>query len=319
MKVAPHWFRLESRRRAHEEAERWGLWRHAMMANIPVDKWDGDVAIFVETLKKAGSPLDENLAAELPECVRSFQSAQQRRAELRERFPNPLSTKETEKVRRKRTWDYLHARMNEIDREYAEERRKRVNKLLAPPPALWLHDHPRCMSCHGGFNAGLVDWKQLPQAKRTAILQALNAPSPLLGYNGPFLEDFLLGQGERFRFYPANTPETQDMRNSPGATKLRNEFYANGRKDLKAGSYGTFRAAWETGPCAPTHWDKAEAQVGGFGGATVKNNGDGTATFTIINEAGLRSFSYHRLENRESDTGKMRTIYQIFQWTEKIK
>ncbi|MCX6834053.1 MAG: hypothetical protein NTW07_02780, partial [candidate division Zixibacteria bacterium] len=48
------------------------------------------------------------------------------------------------------------------------------------------------------------------------------------------------------------------------------------------------------------------------------NNGNGTVTFTIPNEAGAQSFFYHLVPNRTCPTGPMRTIKQTFQWTEKI-
>ena len=69
---------------------------------------------------------------------------------------------------------------------------------------------------------------------------------------------------------------------------------------------------------APNHWARTEFQVGGFGGASAVNNGDGTVTFTIPNDAGAKSFLYGVAPNRTSKTGPMRTISQTFQWTERI-
>ena len=62
-------------------------------------------------------------------------------------------------------------------------------------------------------------------------------------------------------------------------------------------------------------WFGTPAQVGGFGGAQITNNGDGTAHVQINNNAGSNSFVYHAVPNRTSSTGPMRTIHQQFNWT----
>ena len=172
---------------------------------------------------------------------------------------------------------------------------------------------PRCMACHGGFNAGLLKWEELSREEQIAIIRALNTPWPILGGNSLFLEDFLFGQGERNRFYGPDSRETKEMRESPGGVKLRDEFYNTGCKNVTGFIYGTGEAARESPPWGST----TPAQVGGFIGY-AHNNGDGTVTFTIYNEAGTHSFFYHAVPNRTSPTGPMRTIYQTFQWTEQI-
>jgi hypothetical protein len=63
------------------------------------------------------------------------------------------------------------------------------------------------------------------------------------------------------------------------------------------------------------------AQVGGFTGSAV-DNGDGTVTFTITNDASAESYLYHgfgvvNVPNR--NVGPMSTIHQTFTWTEQIK
>ncbi len=60
------------------------------------------------------------------------------------------------------------------------------------------------------------------------------------------------------------------------------------------------------------------AQVGGWGGGSVVNNGDGTATFEVNNTAGTHSFFLHLVPNRKSPKGMMANIYQNFKWTEPI-
>jgi hypothetical protein len=64
------------------------------------------------------------------------------------------------------------------------------------------------------------------------------------------------------------------------------------------------------------------AQVGGFSGANVVNNQDGTITITIYNVAGTQSFFRYTLQNVPNNplgpNGPMRNIYQKFEWTEPI-
>jgi RHS repeat-associated protein len=158
-------------------------------------------------------------------------------------------------------------------------------------------------------------------------LQDQNTPSPPSAppaqptCNSEFVLDFLLGTGDSYRYYHPDGEMGRQMRQSPGAAKLRDAFYVNGCKNVTNFSYGHWEAARETGPLAPSHWGNVDFQVGGFGGATAVNNGDGTVTFTIRNEAGTRSFFagfITGIPNRTCTTGPMRTIEQTFKWTEKI-
>jgi hypothetical protein len=135
--------------------------------------------------------------------------------------------------------------------------------------------------------------------------------------NSAFLYDFVLGEGPTNRKYGPGDPDLEDFRTSPGVNALRDRFYRGGCKSFNNGGYGTGIAGWETGPQWPGHWDNTAMQVGGFWGASVINNGDGTATFTVPNTAGLHSFSYHSLNDR-SGAGMFQNIDQIFQWTEPI-
>ena len=133
-----------------------------------------------------------------------------------------------------------------------------------------------------------------------------------------FLLDFLRGTGDTERYYGQASPDTWQMRNSPGGKKLREEFYARGCRSFSDPfAYSTLDAALETGPFAPHYWMTRPFQVGGFLAWAI-NNGDGTVTFIIENRAGLNSFGYHILPNKPGDTGPMRTIIQRFVWTERI-
>jgi hypothetical protein len=132
------------------------------------------------------------------------------------------------------------------------------------------------------------------------------------------LGEFVYGLGESRRTYGLDDVETQEMQNSPGVQKMREEFIRRGCANTTF-AYGTWEAAWDTILYPGTaDWSSTAVQVGGFAGATVVNEGNGTITIRIPNQAGLHSFSYHRAPNRKGGTGPMRTISQEFQWTESL-
>ena len=135
--------------------------------------------------------------------------------------------------------------------------------------------------------------------------------------NWNFFWSWAFGRGKQNRDYGPNTTETQEMENSPGANKLRNAFYNNGCENINNFGYGTREAAKDT-LLHTSQWPSTALQVGGFGGATAINNGDGPVTFTIPNVAGTSSFFYHWVRDRTSSTGPGRSINQTFQWTEPI-
>ena len=132
--------------------------------------------------------------------------------------------------------------------------------------------------------------------------------------NAKFFSDWALGRGPRNRYYGPNYLETQEMAQGAGAEGLRDEFYNNGCNNVDHFNYGTFEAYADTVFLPNT----TPFQVGGFGGATAVDNGDGTVTYTINNTAGTYSFFLHLPPNRSSPTGPMSNIYQTFQWTEPI-
>ncbi len=132
--------------------------------------------------------------------------------------------------------------------------------------------------------------------------------------NSWFLFDFLAGSGETDRTYDFYSPETKALRTSAGGNKLRDHFYAEGCKDVRAFSYGTFQAARDTLP--PSPWSDVSLQVGGFI-CSAKTEGD-QVTFTVVNYAGAKSFFYHVAPNRTGTSGPFRTIKQTFKWTEFI-
>ncbi len=135
--------------------------------------------------------------------------------------------------------------------------------------------------------------------------------------NWNFFWDWALGQGSNTRTYGPSDIETQEMKDSLGVQKLRDRFKKGGCKSLTNGEYGTYEAYWETTINPLTaDWSSTAAQVGGFAGASVTNNGNGTVTFSITNVAGAHSFFLHLVPNRTSSSGRMRNITQTFQWTE---
>ena len=133
-----------------------------------------------------------------------------------------------------------------------------------------------------------------------------------------FLVQWFNGAGETYRNYDGSSQETAEMANSPAVNRLREEFIDGGCKDIYSSGYRTFDAYFETAANPRTSDLSSTAfQVGGFDGASVRNNGNGTATYTIRNDAGTHSFFLHLPPDRKSEEGFMRTIHQKFEWTEK--
>lgn len=138
--------------------------------------------------------------------------------------------------------------------------------------------------------------------------------------NWTYLRDWVTGHGQRLRWYGPDTLETQEMMRSPGAAKMRDVFYTMGRKDKEHIGYGTGEAFIDAALNPKTaDINNTAMEVGGFDNASVYNNGDGTATFTIPNVSGTKSFFLHAVEDRKAVNGPMTNIYQYFQWTEPIR
>jgi RHS repeat-associated protein len=156
---------------------------------------------------------------------------------------------------------------------------------------------------------------------------ALNSPTDFVDPSGRtwqtnwnFFWNWVRGTGDRTRDYGPNDVETQEIENSPGAEAARNAFYrAHCRTIRKRIGYGTAQAYWDTiADPLTADWSSTAAQVGGFGGASAINNGDGTVTYIIPNVAGTHSFFFHLVPDRSSPTGWMSNIDQVFHWTEPI-
>jgi hypothetical protein len=97
---------------------------------------------------------------------------------------------------------------------------------------------------------------------------------------------------------------------------MRARFYGNNGQTTRNISYGSGQAAWDTIFTNPLNWSSTALQVGGFGGASVVNNGDGTTSFMLPNVAGTKSFFYHMVPDLSSPTGPMHNVTQTFTWTE---
>lgn len=130
---------------------------------------------------------------------------------------------------------------------------------------------------------------------------------------------WLLGRCPSTLVYPEGSPELEEMKVSPGAQRLRDEFYRRGCLPVQGFQYSTFLAAFET-IVNPFTADLSSTafQVGGFDGATATPHGDGTVTFCIQNTAGFKSFSYHQGNNMPYRRGPMANVYQTFCWAEQI-
>lgn len=98
---------------------------------------------------------------------------------------------------------------------------------------------------------------------------------------------------------------------------MREAFKLNACRSMGGIAYDTFEAAWDT-LLNPLTADLSSTafQVGGFAGASVVDNKNGTVTFRIRNVAGTHSFFYHLVPDRKGKAGPMRNIEQNFTWTE---
>jgi hypothetical protein len=137
---------------------------------------------------------------------------------------------------------------------------------------------------------------------------------PLFKSNMLFLFDFVTGRGNTVRNYGPSDLETQEMRNSPGAAKMRTKA-ENSSEHSGAGGYGHVEAYKQTAfDPTSTAW-----QVGGFS-YSWQRNADGSITYQIDNDAGSRSlFAGYWTgvgNNWFGPSGPMRTIQQHFTWTE---
>jgi RHS repeat-associated protein len=147
--------------------------------------------------------------------------------------------------------------------------------------------------------------------------------------NSNFFWSWALGLGKNKRSYGPGTIESIEMQNSIPGAMLRRKFYKGGCQDFDTGTYRTDDAYIDTVVNPLTlDWSDTSAQVGGFSGASATNNGDGTVTFTIKNDAGAHSFFLHAVPNVPdrlsipyigSFTLPFRTIHQTITWTEQIR
>jgi RHS repeat-associated protein len=147
--------------------------------------------------------------------------------------------------------------------------------------------------------------------------------------NASFFLSWTFGLGKNTRFYGPGSIESREMQNSiPGAI-LRRQFYEGGCQDFNTGTYLSDDAYFDTifNPLT-RDWSDTSAQVGGFAGASATNNGNGTVTFTVRNDAGAHSFFLHAVPNMPDQvsiphvgvfTVPFRTIHQTISWTEPIR
>ncbi len=142
--------------------------------------------------------------------------------------------------------------------------------------------------------------------------------TPRIGeHNQKLLADWLTDNLPTRIVYAPDSIQVRDMAESPNVKKEIDKFYAKGAP-LEGHKFGhdTIDAYWETiaNPFI-SNWKSTAMQVGGYGGATITNNGDGTMTIRITNVAGAKSFFYHLLPNLPGKTGPMHNVEQVFEWT----
>jgi RHS repeat-associated protein len=134
--------------------------------------------------------------------------------------------------------------------------------------------------------------------------------------NWDFFWDWVLEKGPANRIYGQGSIEVQEMTTSPGAKKMRSAFKAGNCKNIYNGSFGTIEAYIKT-MFTP---NSTAFQVGGYLYDAV-NNGDGTVTYTIRNQASAYSFFLHipgvPHKRRGGTIHLFGNIDQVFTWTEK--
>lgn len=134
--------------------------------------------------------------------------------------------------------------------------------------------------------------------------------------NWEFLKEWFFGAGARNRDYGPGDIELFEMQVSLAMAKIR-ERYAQGRCQANATiNSGSFEAAWNTILNSWTiDFGSTALQVGGFN-IDIQRNADGTLTDVLKNIAGTKSWFYHLVPDRTSETGWLRSITQNFTWTE---
>ena len=166
----------------------------------------------------------------------------------------------------------------------------------------------------GGSPNNPQSFNQYPYVENNPI----NYVDPLgltLKTNWEFFWDWVLEKGQSEREYGEGTIEIEEMKTSPGAAKMREEYKAK-RCSYAEGNFGTVEAYFKT------IWmpNSTAFQVGGFYYNAV-NNGDGTVTYTIRNQASAYSFFLHIPGIPHAPRGGTLHLFgnidQLFSWTEK--
>jgi hypothetical protein len=125
-----------------------------------------------------------------------------------------------------------------------------------------------------------------------------------------FLFDFLTGHGPRQRYYNGGAVQSIDLQNSAGFHHALQTITASCQAGKTGGAINV--GTGEAGLSLPSDiWSSPTGvQVGGYNGTWGV---DGTSIdLNITSYAGLKSFAYHRLPNRQSATGPLSTIVQKF-------
>jgi RHS repeat-associated protein len=171
-------------------------------------------------------------------------------------------------------------------------------------------------------------WKKAVNFAAT-WLNPIGLVSKLVGAVNPSLgvgTDFLTGAGSKERYYGASSAVAQAMMDTPTVQANWRAYQENGLVDPpKPFAYDSWVALYDT-VISPTIDASEEGrtfipfadpagQFGGYDGATIHNNGDGTSTVTIPNVAGAWSLFFHLVPNSPFPVGPFANIYQTAQWT----
>ncbi len=141
---------------------------------------------------------------------------------------------------------------------------------------------------------------------------------PAIGmHNQQLLAGWLTGNSPNDIVYAQNSVQVRDMQMSLNVGRFRIDAHAKRFPEGYEFGHDTIPAYRETiFNRATANWKSTAMQVGGYGGATIKDNHDGTVTFTIKNTAGANSFFLHVVPNLRRSSGPMSNVRQIFKWPE---
>jgi RHS repeat-associated protein len=134
-----------------------------------------------------------------------------------------------------------------------------------------------------------------------------------------YVYDFAMGTGAHERYFGASSGEAQEMMRSANVVRSWAAYKEGGYKDIPF-YYDSWVAKHETIDLSgvDTPWllfSNTPSVAGGYLGASIHNNEDGTSTVTIPNDGGAKSAFLHIPPDSPIDWFYFRTIHNTYEWT----